>query len=203
MTTTGIRRTLLAMTGIALLLAGPGCLFAPRDSEPPGSGTAVDYLDQINPSNVWANLGKSLENNDSGGWERNIGEVFIYVPDSDAASQFPGVFDTWGREEETDFIRKFYSFGPINSDVKMRNDEFEVPPTSGSEMLWEGVIYDLTVESGGSLSRYRGSADITFNLVGTEWFVTRWVDRQGESDPGDPGSVLPTFGFLRGTTAGN
>ena len=199
----GIRRIVPAVAVIAVLAAAPGCLFSPRDPEPPDTGSSVNYLDQTNPSNVWANLGKSLENTDAGGWERNIGEIFLYVPDSDAASQYPGVFDNWQREEEVDFIRKFYSFGPINSDVKMRNDEFIVPPHSGTETLWEGVIYDLTVDSGGSFSRYRGSADITFSLVGTEWFVTRWVDRQGESDPGNPGSVLPTFGSLRGTTASN
>lgn len=201
---TAPRRLLPVLATLVLVLTGPGCLFSPRDPEPPASGSAVDYLDQVNPSNVWDNLGKSLQNNDSSGWERNIGEVdFVYVPDSDAAAQFPGVFDTWGREEETDFIRKFYGFGTINTDVVMRNQDFNVPAPSPPEVQWEGVIYDFTVDTGGSLARYRGSADITFSYVGTEWFVTRWVDRQGESDPANPGTPLLTFGFLRGTTASN
>jgi hypothetical protein len=193
-----------------LLATAPGCLFSPRDPEPPASNTAVDYLDQILPENVWTNLGKSLENTDSGGWERNISEDFVYVADSDADTQFPDVFfdvgaatDGWERTQEVEFIRKFYSFGPIITGVKMIDDDFVPPPASGTEVLWERVIYDVTVESDGSLTRYRGEADVTFNLVGTEWFVTRWDDRAGASDPGNPTTVLPTLGFLRGTTASN
>ncbi len=188
---------------LTLSLALAGCIFSPRVPEPPDSNSAVDYLDQISPENVWANLGKSFQANDSGGWERNIGEAFEYIPDSDAESQYPGVFEGWFRDQEVDFIRKFYSFGPINTDVVMQNPEFNAPPPSGTEVEWIGVIYDVTVTSGSSLTRYRGAADVVFSQEGTEWFVTRWTDRQGEGDPDNPGSVLPTFGILRGTTASN
>ena len=44
----------------------------------------------------------------------------------------------------------------------MRNDDFEFPGPAGNEVVWEDVIYDLTVTNdvdGGSV-RYRGSATI-------------------------------------------
>ncbi|MCP4574493.1 MAG: hypothetical protein GY838_19250 [bacterium] len=201
MRTPGIRHAALAVAGMVLVLAGSGCFFSPRVPEPPQSGTAVDYLDQTLPENVWANLGKSLQNNDSGGWERNVGEEFTYIPDTEAETEYPDAFATpWEREQEVEFIRKFYSFGPTNSEVKMKHDGFDVPEPSGTTAYWEKVIYDLTVESGGSLTRYRGQANILFALDGTEWYVTSWEDIGGEPDPDDPGPAFATFGSLRGTT---
>lgn len=203
------RRAALPALLAVILLAAPGCLFTPREAEPPASAVAVDYLDQTSPENVWANLGKSLENTDSGGWERNISEEFVYVADDDALGQYAGAFgdvgdvrNGWLRTQEVEFIRKFYGFGPNITDVKMVQEEFE-PPTAGNEVEWRGVIYDLTVETGGSFVRYRGSANVTFAFEGTEYYVTRWEDIAGESDPDNPTTVFPTFGILRGETASN
>jgi hypothetical protein len=162
----------------------------------------VDYFDKISSANVWANLEKSLEATHAPGWEDNISQqTFIYIPDSDAEAQFPGVFPGWNREKEIGFINNFY-----NSDVaitaQMKDDSFVVPPDTGAEVEWENVIYDVTVTSAvdGSTTRYRGSAIITFRLEGNFWYVYQWRDQQGESDPGT-GQPLPTMGVLRGTFA--
>ncbi|MCB1184992.1 hypothetical protein KDM41_16310 [bacterium] len=202
-----MRRTLriaALMVGLAGLVAPAGCLFEPREAEPPASGTTVVYFDKTSSANVWANLEKSLEAVHAPGWEDNISQnTFIYIPDTDAEAQFPGVFNGWNRDKEVAFINSFY-----NSDVtitaQMKDADFNAPPDTGAEVEWENVIYDITVTSNvdQSTTRYRGSAIITFRLEGSFWYVYQWRDQQGESDPGT-GQLLPTMGVLRGTFASN
>jgi hypothetical protein len=194
-----LARTLAAV--LALVGAG-GCLFAPREAEPPETGTIVRYLEQIIPANSWDNLETSAEASHAPGWEDAISpSLFRYIPDSTTENQYPGVFVDWGREREIAFINALY-----NSDVtivaRMRNIEFVVPPSSGSISVWENVIYDMAVTSGvpPSTVRYRGSAIITFSLEGNFWYISEWRDQQGESDP-DSGQLLSTLGVLRANFA--
>jgi hypothetical protein len=192
----------LATCALLAVLSAGGCLLQPRDAEPPETGEIVEYLEQIIPANVWDNLETSAEATHAPGWEAAIEATdFRYIPDSAAEAQFPGVFADWGPEKEIAFINALY-----NADVEivatMRNPEFVVPPSSGSVSVWENVIYDLTVTSTVDQSsvRYRGSAIITFTLVGSFWYITEWRDQQGESDP-ETNQLLSTLGVLRGNFA--
>ncbi len=178
-----------------------GCLFSPREPEPPGTGIEVDYLPRSTPANVWANLEKSLFSTHAPGWEDNISQIeFLYIPDDDSRDMFPPpTFVDWDRAREVTFINNFY-----NSDVKivakMREDSFVFPPPSGNEMTVEDIIYDLTVTNtvDGSVVRYRGKCDVIFRLEANFWYIYEWRDLQGESDPGS-GQLLNTMGVLRGT----
>jgi hypothetical protein len=193
----------LAAAALVALLATPGCLFDPREPEPPSTGAPVSYLPQISTANVWANLERSLNAGHAPGWEDNISQdVFVYEPDSDAQNQFPGVFDGWFRPQEVSFINNFYNSG-VTIEAKMRDDDFVLPGDSGTQVTWEGVIYDLIVTNAndGSTTRYRASAIITFSLEGNFWYITRWRDQQGESNPDNPGQLLSSMGVLRGTFA--
>ncbi len=187
---------------LVVLLSTAGCFFEPREAAAPATGTSVPYFDKISSANVWANLEKSLAATHAPGWEDNISQnAFIYIPDTDAETQFPGVFVGWDRAREVAFINNFY-----NSDVtitaQMVDDDFVIPPDTGTEIEWENVIYDVTVTSNAdnSVTRYRGSAIITFRLEGNFWYIYQWRDQQGESDP-TTGQLLPTMGVLRGTFA--
>lgn len=186
---------------LALFQAG-GCLFVPRDAEPPETGNIVRYLEQIAPVNTWDNLETSLNATHTPGWEGAISPTsFLYEPDSATENQFPGVFAGWNRDRELAFINGLYN-SEVTIVAQMRNPEFVVPPSSGSESLWEDVIYDVTVTSVNppSTIRYRGLADIKFTLEGNFWYISEWHDRQGESDPGS-GQLLSTLGVLRGSFA--
>jgi hypothetical protein len=188
---------------LAVLVATSGCIFEPRDPEPPSTGAPVSYLPQISTANVWANLERSLAAGHAPGWEDNISQdVFVYEPDSDAENQFPGVFDGWDRSREVNFINNFYNSG-VSIEAKMRDDDFVLPGDSGTEVIWEGVIYDVIVTNTAdqSTTRYRASAIITFSLEGNFWYITRWRDQQGESNPDNPGQLLSSMGVLRGTFA--
>jgi hypothetical protein len=189
----------------ALLLAGAvllsGCLFSPRDPEPPGTGVQIDYLPKSSPANVWANIQKSLEASHAPGWADNISQIeFRYIPDDEALDSFPaGTFDGWDRAREISFIEGFFNSG-VTITAQMVQTGFVFPPPSGNEMTIEDIIYDLVVtnEVDGSVVRYRGSCDVIFRLEANFWYIYEWRDLQGESDP-ISGQLLNTMGVLRGT----
>ena len=89
----------------------------------------------------------------------------------------------------------------VGSISALRDDDFVVPEDTGTEVIWDGVIYDVTVtsKSDQSTTRYRGRAIITFRLEGNFYYIAKWEDQIGESNPDNPGQSLPTMGVLRGT----
>jgi len=187
------------LVAAAVLLSG--CLFSPREPEPPGTGEQIDYLPRSSPANVWTNLGKSLMASHAPGWEDNISQIeFRYIPDDETRDLFPPeTFVGWDRAREMTFINNFYNSG-VSIVAKMSEDGFVFPPPSGSEMTVEDIIYDLivTIDVDGSVVRYRGKCDVIFRLEANFWYIYEWRDLQGESDPGT-GQLLNTMGVLRGT----
>lgn len=181
-----------------------GCLFDPRDPAPPRTSDPIQYLPRGEAVNVWANLEISLENNDSFGWDEAISAGFQYFPDLEAEAAYPGIFEGWGKTEEISFIKALYA-GGVSISAQMRDDDFNVPPPAGTEVVWENVIYDLTVQStvDGSSIRYRASAIINFRLEGNFWYISSWRDQQGESDPDDPSQLFSSMGVLRGVFGSN
>ncbi|MBE0565895.1 MAG: hypothetical protein IH621_08070 [Krumholzibacteria bacterium] len=189
--------------GLAALALCAGCIFDPRDPEPPSTASPVPYLPQTSSANVWANLERSLEAGHAPGWENNVNpDVFIYLPDSEAETLFPGAFAGWDRAREVAFINNFYNSG-VTIEAQMKDDGFTPPPDTGSETVWEGVIYDIIVTNpaDNSTTRYRASAIITFSVAGNFWYISGWRDQQGESNPDNPGQLLSSMGVLRGTFA--
>jgi hypothetical protein len=195
------RNLLVAVFAVAAVALLPGCLFTPREPEPPSTEDQIDYINQSSPANVWSNLGKSLEASHAPGWEDNISQTeFRYIPDDEARDQFPpDTFLGWDRDREVTFINNFYN-GGVSNVAKMSEDGFVFPSPSGSEQTVEDIVYDLTVTNNqdGSVVRYRGKCDVIFRLEGNFWYIYEWRDLQGESDP-DTGQLLNTMGVLRGT----
>jgi hypothetical protein len=182
-----------------LLGVSGGCIFSPRDPEPPGSGESISYLDPITPANVWANLEISLRHSDSAGWDVALSPDFIYLPDSEVENQYPGFFDSWNKEREMGFITGMYDSG-VAIAAEMRDEDFVDPGNSGTEAIWQGVIYYLSLDSGGGTPlKYRASAEIVFRLEDSFWYVYSWEDMQGQSDPDDSAVLLSSMGVLRAT----
>jgi len=196
-------RCLIAWLLPGMLFLLSGCLFSPRDPQAPTGGD-FQYNNRTSPRLVWENLQISLNNADSFGWEENIHPEFTYLPDAEADAQFPGLFVGWNYAREQAFINGFYASG-VSIESTMRNLEFTVPPATGSEVRWEGVIYYLRVTdpNDGSENGYRASAIITFRLEGNFWYIYSWEDQQGESDPDNETQILPSMGVLRGTFGSN
>jgi len=195
------RRLVLICLLPALALVLGGCLFEPREPETPSSGS-IQYLPRASAANVWENCRLALINKDVGGWDTNVSEAFIYIPDSDTRSAFPAVdWDNWGKESEMTFISRWFA-----TDVTIRADLLDVaistPDGAGGVAEWDLIyLINVTDNADGSVTRYRGRAVIEFNIPATYWYVNFWRDEQGEQDPENPDATLETMGRLRGAFA--
>jgi hypothetical protein len=198
---------LLMRTRFVLLLLLPvvagGCLFEPRDAEPPSTVNPIEYLPRTSPENVWENCSLALENDDATGWDNAVHESFLYEPDSQTLSLYPAAFATpWGKAREMSFVNAWFSNRPIIQ-ANLLDERISTPDGSGGRAEWD-IIYFLNVKDRqtGSTSLYRARATLVFELKGNYWFLTYWRDESGESDPNNPQVLLPTLGVVRGAFAG-
>jgi hypothetical protein len=197
-----LMRTRLLFALLLPILAA-GCLFEPRAAEPPSTQDPIEYLPRTSPRNIWENCRLALDNVDATGWDNAVHETFLYEPDSQTLSQYPGVFATpWGKTQEMAFANAWFSNRPIIQ-ANLLDEEISTPDGSGGRAEWD-IIYFLNVtdRQTGSLARYRARATLVFELKGNYWFLTYWRDENGESDPGNPQILLPTLGVVRGAFAG-
>lgn len=185
---------------LVALVVVSGCLFEPRDPEPPSSGQSIPYLPRGEARNVWTNLQTALNHSDSFGWEESISPDFRYYPDTDAENEFPGLFADWDYEKESTFINRFFDSG-VKIVADLMDDDFNVPDAAGTEVEWVGVVYflDVTTTSDNSNTRYSASARITFRLEANFWYIYEWTDQQKQSDPDNEGQLLSSMGVLRGS----
>jgi len=195
-----MRRVLVAIL-VSSVLANfvPGCLFEPRDVEPPEVDN-VQYAFPSEPSVVWDNAEKALENLHSPGWEDVIDENFVYVPDSDTENAYPAVdWLNWNAEIEISFINRFFtSVSAIEADLY--DTEWETGDPSGGQAEWEITYFLEVTDQAGSVTQYRGRAIIHFILAGNSYVLDRWEDLHGEPHP-DTEALLPSMGGIRGAFA--
>lgn len=193
---------LLTFLPLAVSVLVAGCLFEPRDPEPPETA-AIDYLPRSSAANVWENCRLALTNKDSGGWDTAVSENFTYVPDGATESNFPGVaWGAWDKTVEMEFIGNWFASGvTIASEASQWKDpaSASTPDGSGGFAEWDVTYFLEVTDSFGSTTRYRGRAILEFELEGSYWYLSYWRDEQGEQDPDDPASTLATMGTLRGT----
>lgn len=187
----------LALLSLVVPLAAGGCLFEPREPEPPTT-QAIDYLPRSNPDNIWENCRLALINRDTGGWDTAVSESFRYEPDSDTRQAYPDIdWGQWGKDREMSFINSWFSSG-VQIQADLRETEINTPGGADGFAEWE-LIYLLTVTDSqtGTVTRYRASAVLQFTLEGSYYYLSYWRDEQGEEDP-DTGAALETMGRLRG-----
>lgn len=195
-----MNRLILSFCALSVLLAG--CLFDPREAEPPSTENPIEYLPRTSPRNVWTNCRLALQNNDITGWDNAIYETFLYEPDSQALAQYPEAFATpWDKAKEMAFINAWFANSP-RIQPNLFDVEIATPDPSGNVALWDIIYYLIVTDSNGSQTRYRASARLVFELKGSYYYLTRWTDEGGESDPDNPQILLPTLGVVRGALGG-
>jgi len=188
---------------VALAAAGglglTGCILEPRSPESPASGEEIIYLPRSEAENVLDNTQTALNALDSGGYDDVISETFRYEPDDQTQAAWPGVdWDNWNEAQEEGFAaRLFQNVTKIQMDLRDSTINVELP--SGTEAEYD-LIYFLKVTDVTGETRYRGRAELTYKLIGSFWFLDKWVDLNQEGDP-ETGADLPTMGSLRGALA--
>jgi hypothetical protein len=184
------RAILKAALAAALAVALGGCIFDPRDPEPPTSNT-ISYLNRGQPKNVLENCGIALSNLDIGGYEDALGDGFR----ADDVNLETVNEDTWDRAQEISFAT--WLFGN-NQEIEMNLfAEEPIENEVATDHFEYTIIYALAVTSNaGQTQNYRAQALVDVKQSGAFWYVDRWVDQVGEVDP-DTGNLLPTMGSLR------
>ncbi len=199
-----LRSALITLASLVLL---SGCLFEPRDAEPPASGSEVVYLPRGEAINVWANAETALNARDAAGWGDAVGGTgasieFRYVPDGQTLLDFPNVdWANWDREAEMAFINNFFN-NVTAVQANLRDEDIFVENPSGGEADWRFIYFLTVTDPTGTQTKYRGSCEVMLRLRGSFWFIEEWIDEQGEADP-ETGATLPTMGSLRGTFVSN
>jgi len=186
------------MMVLAAVPAGSGCIFSPRDPEPPGA--SVQYVNDSDPGNVVFNLEQAMGALDPSGYQERISQDFRYEPDGGTLANYPDVdWAGWGYEQEVAFIQDF--LGNVDGVTADLNLELSEGDESGvGTEAFVRYVSAVTVESGGSEVKYRATVTMEFKIDGTFWRLSRWFDEQGETDP-DSGALLPTLGQRRGAFA--
>jgi len=190
--------SIYAMLMVVGMLCISGCIFDTRDPELPG--ISVQYVDASDPGNVVFNLEQALIELDPGGFQNMLSPDFRYEPDSGTLSNYPTVdWDNWGYDEEVAFINSFLSnVDGVTAKLNLEIVEGDESGT-GTEALVR-YISSASVQEGGGEVKYRSLTTMEFRIEGTFWFLVRWFDEQGETDP-DTSSLLPTLGQRRGAFA--
>jgi len=187
----------LARAALALPLAialSSGCLFEPRDADPPGGTTGPPPISLRFPSDVLVALRTGLQSLTRSNYERAISEVYIFSPTLEDSLDLnfigTGVFDNWTKAvelevydniiaEANEIAVTFNNTAIINENTFVRYD----------------VAYELTVISRTAppdTAEYRGRAYFDVRNEGGNWRLVYWDEIEGVEN-------YASWGFLRGT----
>ncbi len=171
------------------VLFTPGCLFEPREAEPPGQGSSWVVPDL--PTKVFTNLESGLEELTGANYERSLGDQFTFIALSgDRTELGQEVYEGWTREVEVAVVQKLVGQAskievefPVVTEVTGQGDFSQFDATYVLEVIFISVP-PATIT-------YRGKSRFDFRRGGRGWELIRWEDI--EASPPDP-----TWGRLRG-----
>ncbi len=187
-TNRAIRRTLLPLVITGMIFAvfsGSGCVFAPRDPEPP-LDTNLDTVTLDDPQDVLTNMKVSLEALTTTAYEASLGDEslgdefrFLFVANSaDVPSDDDSYFDDFDRDLELAAVTKL--FQRVNElQLVWSFDENDIDIDGIDSATIKPVSYELTATYvDESVTVFEGSADFTFKRSGNNWYLTLWDETQ-------------------------
>jgi hypothetical protein len=192
---TAVRPAALQATVLCLIVGAfglSGCLFQPREAQPPGGGS--NWVSPDRPDKVLKNMQTGLEGLSGGNYEKSIGEEFTFVPLAGDEANFPGgELDNWTRAVEIDSIKKL-----LGQASKIALEFSGVTPLSSSgDVSKYQAVYKLTVTYSSTPSApetYQAKANFDFKLGSKGYVLIRWEDIEVVEGA--------TWGFLRGVLRG-
>jgi hypothetical protein len=196
-------RHLRLAAGVAVAaLTCAGCIFSPREPEPPSGGPPIPWETPINTSIVLTNLRAALE----GEGVSNTVDCFtddyrfhVDPQDSlDAGQEAEQRYANWVLSDEEHAVNGIFA-NAADITVRFTNT---VPPNEGQDDTYRKESYELTIQwqSGPHIHEeisYKGTATLYMRRDGTgRWAIYQWVDRR--LDP----PTHATWGSLRGDYRG-
>ena len=196
-------RVIRALIILLPALLAAGCIFEPREAEPPGTGDEATWITPNLPKDVFVNLTTGLAADANSNYERSLGQNFTFVPTPEVVSQLGSeVFDGWDKEVEMEFLTRLkgiflgeraIQFGDEN--MVFDREDIDVPAPGFAEFEGE---YLMTLDPGdGSPVEYYGGRAVFYLEKQTQgWMLIKWEDI-------DVSGSYPTSGHLRGTLRGS
>lgn len=182
--------TRIAALALAVVLLGAGCLFQPREPEPPTPTNEVVWVQPAALGNALGNMKRALDNKQLINYGRSFSPVsFEMVLDpADEAELGQNEFATWSASQEEQRMSGILSSTPATLTVYwVPRDSLDLQQTR----YYEDLNYRLEFRGPSGMAEYSGRVDLYFQDDGTgQWFITRWVDKRD-------GSSNRTWGWLR------
>ena len=161
-------------------------LFSPREAEPP-LDTADPYAwkPPTAPQIVLENLSNAfpagkrnfyldvLKNSEDGSQD------FIFVPDPGIASSQPGVFDTWGYNEEESFITKLFESMVDGGFQRLNWDVEQLSPIGDTYQVIADYRMTLSYKAGNEALPVQVGGQATITMVANSellYEIVRWED---------------------------
>ena len=98
----------IAAALILILVSSQGCLFDPRDSEPPETGEVDTWIVPNTPKDVFLNLASGWVSAKNSNYERSLDPEFRFYPRPEDEALFgnPQLFADWTKEVEIAWLTR-------------------------------------------------------------------------------------------------
>jgi hypothetical protein len=165
-----------------------------RDAEPPDVSGIV-YEPAISPENVIINFRNSVIEKNSERYlscfiENEESNSYEFLPSAEAHAQYPGIFESWKRENELIYFNSMIASIPAEQKPSLEwiNFKFDHYPPDSSVFIADYEVNIPTIEK--SLIA-KGSLFITLVSKSTgEWRIIRWRDASAQKDSSSSWSIL-------------
>jgi len=180
-----------------LLLAVSGCIFEPREPNPPSSGEETTWVVPYTPGDVFLNLASGFAGSSNSNYERSLHDDFTFKPlPADEAQLGSDVFADWTKQVELQVLTRLK--GEYSSKRSIRfgdeNGQLEKVKEEVGLVIYEGE-YRIELDQGGATEVYSGIARLTVEQTSLGWMLKEWEDL-------DVNGNYPTSGNLRGRLRG-
>jgi len=179
--------------GVVILSALPGCKtpFSTREPEEPQSKQS-SWIQPTSPATVLVNLKNAISEKNKNNLLRCLSDTsatpksFRYVADPAVASAFPGLFRSWGKPEEENYLNQLLSFVPADSIMRLELVPMRETTEADSVILLQE--YNLrvghTAETSECPRRMRGQVEFRLSRSSEDlWSIHRWSDLATGAEP--------------------
>jgi len=185
---------------LTLLVASGGCIFEPREAEPPDTGDEGTWITPNQPKDVFLNLISGLAADANSNYERSLDQNFTFIPlQEDVSALGSEVFDGWNKEIEMGMLTRLKGIflGERTIQFGDENMVFDREDELPGRWEFEGeYVITLDPGDGSPIETYAGRAIFILEKQSQGWMLTRWEDI-------DVSGSFPTSGYLRGTLRGS
>ncbi|RJR29749.1 MAG: hypothetical protein C4574_03130 [Candidatus Latescibacterota bacterium] len=187
---------LLAAALVFATLSAPGCIFNPRDAEPPDTEEQDPWIVPNTAKDVFLNLTSGFASNKNSNFERSLDPVFHFYPrPEDETNLGSAVFADWTKDVELSWLTRVKEVYAGERTVQFGDDEgrFAYEDIQVGTATFEGqYLITLDPGDGSDVETYAGIARFIVVQGTLGWVLTEWRDL-------DVNGNFATSGYLRGT----